>query len=105
MEMIVQWTIDINQYFVIFIDSDSDSDKDRGVERTRGDRKLGWNRYFKVLRNVMFESRVLSNNWSVPFAPKPHIAIQFVHSEEKTTTNISSHFHTFLISCPLPLPQ
>jgi hypothetical protein len=28
-EMIFQWTIDINQYFVIFMDSDSDSD--RGV--------------------------------------------------------------------------
>jgi hypothetical protein len=29
--MLIQWTIDINQYFVIFIDSDSDSDKNRGV--------------------------------------------------------------------------
>jgi hypothetical protein len=72
--MLIQWTIDINQYFGIFIDSESDSDKNRGVES----RELGWNGYFKVLRNVMFEPRVLSNNWSIPFGPKPHITSQFV---------------------------
>jgi hypothetical protein len=69
--MLIQWTIDINQYFVIFIDSESDSDKNRGVERTRGDRELGWNGYFKVLRNVTFEPRVLSSNWSIPLALNP----------------------------------
>jgi hypothetical protein len=91
--MLIQWTIDINQYFVIFIDSESDSDKNRGVERTRGDRELGWNGYFKVLRNVTFEPRVLSSNWSIPLALNP-TSRSNSSTRKKKPTPIHRHIFT-----------